>query len=471
MNFRTTLILIFLLAIVAGYIAWDRLRPPAPASVQSSATSLLGLPEDQVRGFSITSDSKPPVSVLLTDAKRWVVTAPIEAIADVTATESFARQVLAFQSAGEVSEAQRAAFIPATTLTLVLTKGRNGELAVAKPNAVGDSIARVTLDNRVRWSLVGSDVLPAITQGPDTFQQSRFVTVQPDDIGLVTLDTGTEWIRLTKDPDGWGLDFGPTPAPPLSANIPRGQFRADPAAVRELLAALTSARAETLLPVPPPGAFALPQLTIQYTQFGATTQPLAGIPGYRILRFGRFEDARRERVIASSDTPPIGGYVPVATLNTLLKSPLDLRDKLVLRLAAADIQSIAIEREGVPPQTLTRSGDTWKLGTTPADPDKVAKLLAELESLRATRFLPPSPVVPDTPLTLRISTASGESVLYVGKDLLRTRDLTFESPTDLFDLVQSLLSAASPPATPPAAPPATPPAAPQPPSTPPTLPP
>lgn len=465
MNFRTTLILIILLAIVGGYIAWDRTRAVSPAapSVAPTPTPIIGLPEDQLRGFSIASESKPPVSVLFTDAKRWVLTTPTEALADAQAVESFARQLLALQSIGEVSDALRSAFTPSTTITLILTKGRNGELALAKPNAVGDAVARITVDNRVRWALVGPDTLTTFTQGPDAFRQSRYVTVKPDDIGLVTLDNGSQWVRLTKDEDGWGLDFGPVPPPPLLAEIPRGTHRADPAAVRELLAALTSVRAETVLPAPPSGAFTLPQLTITYTQFGATTQPLSGIPGVRTLRFGRFEDARRERLIAAADEPPISGYVPIASFNSLQKSPLDLRDKQVLRLAAADIRSIAFDQGGGPGPTLTRTVDTWSLGTTPADPDKVTKLLAELESLRATRFLPPSPVVPDTPLTLRISTASGESVLYVGKDLLRTRDLTFESPTDLFDLVQSLLSATTPPATPPATP--------QPPSTPPTLPP
>ncbi|MFN4242897.1 MAG: DUF4340 domain-containing protein [Tepidisphaerales bacterium] len=469
MNFRTTAILAVLVLLIGGYLLFELLRPPAPRSAEGDAAGALvfNLQKFEFRGLTIRPREGPEVILRLNDQDQWELDDPPVPVSN-TAITDYVTKIMTLRSSGPAPEPLRERFEPAVTLRISILGGRMAELAVAAPNPVGDTVARVNLDNRVRWLLVPRDTAEQLNRRADDFRENRLVIVPADDIGTVTLQYADRWLRLTRDHDGWGFDFGPGIAPALGSVIPPGPHRAESFVVSDLTRSLTGLRAAAF----PRGVglddgFDAPQLVIRYTRFDAR-QEVSGIPGEREVRFGRFEDVRRERVLALSDVPPVRALVSSAAFNGVQVTPQRLRDRRVFpNLDPSALSGITIVRDGNTVELSRQSGEAaagWTVrsgqGREPmqADADKVSKLLGELTSLRAIRYLTEAP--PAEAVRVTVQANERTFTLHVGRERLFLEDervwgdadasaeadvsgrwgpaggWVFESPTDLFELLQ-----------------------------------
>lgn len=466
MNFRTTVVLGVLVVLIGGYLVLDMLRPPRGASANPDApgVTVFNLQKFEFRGLTIRPAEGPEVVLRLNDADQWELDDP-PVPAGNTAITDYVTRLMTLRSSGPAPEALRENFRPAVTVRISILGGKSAELAVAAPNAVGDTVARVSMDNRIRWLLVPRDTPEQLLRRGDDFRENRLVAVAADDIGTVTWQYPDRWLRLTRDADGWGFDFGPGVAPPLGSSIPPGTHRAESFVVSDVTRSLAGLRAAAF----PRGVglddgFDAPQLVIRYTRFDARSE-VGGVPGEREVRFGRFEDARRERVLALADVPQVRALVSASSLSALQLTPQRLRDRRVLQgLEAAAVETLKIERPDgtllISRQPKAGGGEAtaggWLVNNEPADAQKVDKLVGEVVSLRAIRFV--AGKVPEDAVPLTVQAGERQLTLRVGRERIWLEDprvwgesssggdesddgwlpaggWLFESPTDLNELV------------------------------------
>lgn len=458
MKFRTTLILVALLAVVGVYLVWDLTRAPTPrdpgAAGAGGAGLVLNLQKFEFRGISVRPADGPRVDLRINDDDQWELADP-PVPAGTTAIADYVTRLMTLRSSGAAPAALQQGFTPAVTVSINILGGRLAELAVARPNAIGDTVARLTLDGRTRWLLVPRDTSEALIRDANGFRESRLVAVPSEEVGLVTLQYPDRWIRVTRDAEGWGFDFGEGTASPLTPVIARGGHRAEGFVVTDLVRSLTSLRAAAF-PAGPglEDGFDRPQLVVRYTRFDATSE-VGGIPGEREVRFGRYEDSRRERVLALSDNPPVRALVTAASFSALQLTPERLRDRRVfLGLSAGEITGLTLVRGEVRVE-LTRGKDAdgnelpWQVNGEPADASKVGELLEEIASLRATRY--GAEPLEGEAWEVTVRAGEREWTLRVTGERLELVESggavwRFESPTDLPQLLAGDLRTGSQPA-------------------------
>jgi hypothetical protein len=469
MNFKNTLILIALLVVVGGYVIYDRLTssPVSSADAKPKTEKLITLTEPEITGVTLESPATAAggkVSFAKPDPTRWEVTAPFKGPADFGAVSMLVSSLIGAESKGDADPSAVAAFRADATVTLSTATGQRTIIGISAPNGVGESIARVETGGKIRNVIVPGDLVSNLKKSPSSFRDLRLVTVDSSAIQSVTLATPKETIALVKDGEGWKM------LSPIQA-------RADDAAVNELLSTISFARASEFLDNAPAGAFDAPQLVVTYFTVApssdATTAPTSRPTTEHVIRFGRFEDLRQQKVLVASESGT--ATVPVATLTSLKKTPQELRDKRVVDLRPADIAKVQIlnlteaatrpnlavtlSRKNPPslpstePSTQPSSqpsaphapDSTWMLDGKPADAEKVDTFLETFHPLRTTKFLAgPLATQPATPWMVTLTTFSGASYsFFVGDTTCKFTSDIFEPPADL--LAQLKASFVKPP--------------------------
>ena len=104
MNFKTTLILLVLLVLVGGYVAYDRLGGHDKDTTETSADSKklfdVKNPED-VNSLTIRSADGSEIVLTKVDTK-WRMTKPVDAAAEGWQVDGLVRDLLALESHGTV---------------------------------------------------------------------------------------------------------------------------------------------------------------------------------------------------------------------------------------------------------------------------------------------------------------------------------------------------------------------------------
>jgi hypothetical protein len=483
MNFKTTIILAVLLLFLGGYLVYDQMNgPAAPAGKQKNSdvdrepVKLFSQPTDVATSLEIEKAGEGKVSLLKDPSGiGWRLTAPVTASADTMAVTSVLSRLTAADSRGTPAGELQSSFKPDLTVSFARPGEPVTTLAIASPNALGESVAQLSGGSagRTTWHLVSSELLDSLRKKVEDLRDTRLVTLPQSDIRMITLESpagsggagGGGWVRLLRDPGsgaeasaGWTIESGTGAAPPMTGNEKPGALRADDAAVSDLLYSLTSLKASAYprgVPVPSTQSSASSTpglLTVTYSVSGATTQPVGFTPRTYTLRFLGWEDVRKDRALVLSDAMPDAvAAVTQYSYSQLKKTALDLRDKRVLDIRPSDVKQIEIintteaaTRPDIKPIILTAEADPstastsapaeprWQVNGEKADAGKVALLLESLRPLRATRFLSgPAATQPTTPYLLRLTTPTGTTELHVGDSAARFGDLTFELSSDL----------------------------------------
>lgn len=463
MNFKTTLILLALLAIVGVVIVMDRVRstdaPVAEKRDPSEPKALVKVSDFDVTKIEISGDRVPAFAIEKQrggEGDTWVISGAASGPADPAVVSNHIRRVTSLTGKDEPAKEAQAAFKPALTVNLGTASGKPATVAVSGPNAVGEAVAKIDQDGKTTWSIVPGETAEQLGKLAATFRDPRLVLAKQADISDVWLDHGDTSLHLIKDiaSGDWQIHNG-TYAPGV---------KADRVAIDDLLRSIAGLRSESAVTGKPEGAFKFPQLTIRYATVAPTTQPTTQPTrkeGFQGIRFGRYEDARKERLFAtrfSSASLDDSEIVTVraSVLSSMTKSQLDLRDKQVLELQPDTITQIQVVNPTLAttrPETaltLTRELPTpattqpaeapapaWKVNQATAEDAKVTALLNALTPLRASRFLSgegASLVV--TPWVVRIHTTKGIHEFLVGNQAVKFGDLTFVPETELLPLLE-----------------------------------
>jgi hypothetical protein len=455
MNFKTTIILLVILAVVGAFFAYDRFAGHDKETVETaSATNKLFDVKDKDDVNSVTIKSQDGSEIVLAKVdNKWRMTKPVEAAAESWQVDSLVRDLVGLESKATVDPAGKGLDKPKFHIEISAKGGKLLKFDVGDKNALGDLYVRV--EGKKDADVVSADVYDRLSKPASELRDKQLVTVPSTDVKQLTIDTEGQKLVLQKHGTNWEL-------------VEPKKLPVDETVATDLVGAVTGLRASDWIAKDSPdiakAQFDKPLMTVSFTTAAPATQPSATAPTsqpkWETIVFGQYDDIRHQKVYARlADTGAV--VKTMATpIDTLTKKPIELRDKKVLDIPTEQVSKLSIvtdipavtgpaakpakkttvdiERRkqvaeaGKPatqPTTRTVAAatthpatqptssqaakeppSTWELLTDPkgdADDPGVNSLLADLHPLRATKYFESTPATkPTANYVVRVTTTA-----------------------------------------------------------------
>jgi hypothetical protein len=436
MNFKTTIVLIVILAIVGVAVYLSSGESSAPKE-EAKQAKLLDVSATDINKIRITPTTGPAIALERATGTQWRMTSPTTAPADEFAAQGVADALAALQSRAEIDP--KGADAAATGLENPVFKieadtkdGKTIKLAVGNHSGAGDGLY-VRKEGDAKANIVAPDLFEQINKEPATFRSTQIVETKTPEVKGIDIAKGAGTISLTKEGNGWTMT-APQSMP------------ADETEVSDLLFAVTGLRAAEFVDENGSNASKYqldhPQVTVTLhsqpvspttTSTAPTTQLVA-----TVIKVGRYQDLTKKNVFAEIDNGPIVA-VPASIVASLDKEPIELRDKKVVTIPPAQVTKVTIDQNLIattqptsrhatkkqvviahaPPEPATTQATTgpattqasttqssraekkpeWKLvAPQPGDADdmKVTGLLDSFDPLKADKFVEAPATKPTT---------------------------------------------------------------------------
>lgn len=355
MNFKTTIFLIALLIIAGITVYFVHQQPPAPTEPPSTTKNLVTISQDDVKTITVTPADGTPLT-LEHDGPNWKITKPVQAKADTFSAGDLVREMCELQSHAQVSsDVATGVDYPFYRVEMLTKDGKTTKLSFGNKSDVGDNLyVRVNAEPKVE--VVSADVQTYLDKTVNDYRDMNLVTATTDTVQRITIKSPANSLELSRDGGKWEI------AQPQ-------HWPTESSAMDDLLSTLTSLRAATFVDHPLPPAmyqFNRPQLVVSFwtTSSGssATTQPTE-----KTIVFGGYDDVRKQNVFAQVD----GQVVKIAASNmdSLNKSPLDLRDKNLVDIDPAKVTQVILQRN-LPAATQPTSRPASKVDLVMVHPAK-----------------------------------------------------------------------------------------------------
>ncbi len=450
MNFKTTILLVVLLALVGGYLFVT--RDKGEAETKTEEHSLVDVKKDDVSKVVITpadgkqivlekSAAKPVTKTMMnaTGGADWRLTQPVNALADAAEVTGLLDAVIGLKSAAQTTAGGTGLDKPQFKVEMTAGGKATTLLVGKKLGATGGLYVKV--DGKDKAEVVPSDLLTKLDRPASAYRQNKLVEAATSDMQQLqlTLKDGST-ITLAKR----GIDWEIT----SPAKIP-----AESSAVSDILFGITALKATEWVE-DPSDAVGLnkPSAVVSFSTQAATTQPttaaaVATGPAWTTLKFGDFDGWEKKNLyVQLGDTQQIA-KVTANSIEKFQPTTLDLRDKRAADVTPANVSRISIvsnvaattqpttrpeskteiviERKKAPatlpttapavattgPTTVAATGPAtapatqavstqpalppskWELkagGSGDAEELKVTQLLDALHPLRATKYLDPA---------------------------------------------------------------------------------
>ncbi|MBI3780443.1 MAG: DUF4340 domain-containing protein [candidate division NC10 bacterium] len=365
MRWRSLGVLALLLAVAAGaYYALE-----AKGKKSEDAKQLFQADEKDIEKISIKRGEEH--IVMTREGTGWRLTEPVQAKAETSEITSLLQTLLSAKEERTIDEQPKSLGEyglehPTIQITvgfksakpplvlLVGDKNPNGFSAYAKR---GDQLAVFLVADTVRTRL---------DRKASDFRDKRLLVLEPDKVKQVDLVSAGRSISLSNaGAEKWEL------TQPIKA-------KADAAAVRQLLWSIKDARVR------------------EFLASGTDAKRRYGLDHPDLTIAVKEGDASKRLLLKKAPEPNVGLYAMadpgegiVTTESRLLtdlsKSPLDLRNRSLLRFETTDVKGVQLRRAGQS-LTLTKEKDVWKV-TAPIQADAQAgKVYESLYSLKELRY-------------------------------------------------------------------------------------
>ncbi len=369
MRWRSIGLLALLLAGVAG--AYYGLE--AKGKKSDDATRLFRADEKDIGRISIKKSGGQVV--LEREGDRWRLIQPVQAKADSSEMASLLQTILAAKQERTIDEqGKNLGEYGLEKPTIQLTLSVKGDkpplvLLLGDKNPNGFSVYAKRGDQPA-VSLVAESLRARLDRKAADFRDKTLLALEPDKVKQVELVRKGQSITVSNaGADKWEL------TQPFRA-------RADAGAIRQVLWSIKGARIRDFLAS---GAdakrrygFDQPDMTVALNEAGTSKRLL--LKKALDPKVGLYAMAEPGEGVVTTDA---------RLLADLSKSPLDLRDRSLLRFETRDVRAIKVVKGGQS-VTVAREGDLWKL-TSPIKADaqagKVYDLLYALKELRYTELV------------------------------------------------------------------------------------
>ena len=332
----------------------------------------------------------------------WHLTAPIKGEADASSTEAFVKTLLSAKAThcygGEeakgVSDSDTGLSKPAATLTLKGANGRTAVLNFGLKTPKGDGYFAQVKDSKnllVFAQFYVDDNVAA--KKLNDLRDKTLLAFSSADVKSLTLKYPTQTLKLTKNGANWELESGAQ------------KLAADSATVDGIVSAVSSARIDKFVESQPKSLveFGLDKPRIEVTlglakgEVGVLVGASKAEPSATPPSNPNQPPQNTEKLYLQRKGETEVLQVAASLYDSLLKTPKDLRDKVVLAVNTAnatkltytvDGKQVAFEKAATPGAKDTTP--VWQLKqplALPADASKVQGILSNLRSLQAADFV------------------------------------------------------------------------------------
>ena len=335
MNFKTTILLLVLLAVVGGYFAFEHYKgqnAPPPAQTTSK---LLDVDSNNVKQVSITQPDGKKIA-LEKSGSQWRLTGPVNAPADSFAVDELLRQVTSLTPRGQLPADQKTSVgldHPNYVIQLATADGKTHTISVGDKSQISDAMY-VLVDDRSAPDIVSSSAYDQFGKDADSYRSKKLVDVNTDQIQQVAIIQNGKTLKFQKQGTSWVIT--------QPAEMP-----ADSNEVSNLLFAITDLNANDFVSKPgPPASYGLahPVMSVWFSTVSPTSQPAtapATEPAGTTIDFGRFDSVLQKNVYAYVNNGPIV-TVSTTSQNSFNKTALDLRDRKVVDIDPAQVESFTL---------------------------------------------------------------------------------------------------------------------------------
>jgi hypothetical protein len=422
MNFRTTLILGVTLLVVACVVFFTGNNDDKKdkADIKSKLVDLE--PGDVTKVVITPAQGQRTVFVRSEGATGdWRLAEPLSARAETFEVTDLVRKLTELQSRGQVQADQRASTgldAPAFKIELTAKGGKSANISFGKSSPVADTVYVQVAGKGQPEIVTGGGLYEKLDRPASEYRSKRLVDVATTEVKQIAVERpGEPTLRLEKRGEKWQV-VEPSPMP------------GDSGEVSNLVSAVTSMNAADFVTSGPGAAPASPALyglvNPQMTVWISTTAPQAPTtgpstapsspttgpttrPARTVLRFGRYDDLRKQNVyvaVADSSAGAASGSdliakVAARSMESLHKKPLDLRDREVVKIDPEKVSEFIL---------TTHRPSTTQPTTKPAE-DKELHIARRKEAVAMGPAAPtssPGPTTgPATRPTTQVASAAG----------------------------------------------------------------
>ncbi len=439
MNFKTTSILLLLLAAVGIYAFLTRDGGQPASTERLTNKKLLSITSADVQSMTITTADGKGVTFERVGT-NWKIIQPLTGAAESGVVQALVTDLANLESlsSNDVSDGmglKQPRFV-------VLLKSKDGKetiLNIGDKSGIGDRLY-VQLKGNQKADVVASGIEEQLDKPLDDFRQKKLISLGMPEVKYVAINSPTGKLELVKSGEKWSVT-SPMPMP------------ADGMTVSDLIMDATSLNAAEFVD----GDVASPlfgltdgvSTVISLSTTGASTQP-ATQPAPVKIAIGR-ADILGKTLFATVVGSNVIVKVPKSSLAFLEKKPLDYRDKQVVDIEPKSVNKlkVSIDRPATtrpttkpaekrttivsrrpPPATMPATTQpstmpapsVWIAAGNAADASDTAveAILSSLHPLRAEKFVESAPTS-GTTITFTLETGGG-GVWAMGKTELQIID-------------------------------------------------
>jgi hypothetical protein len=350
MNFRTTIILLVLLAAGGVFVfvanKHASTTDTAPTSFDAKGKKLFDQKADDITKLAIhPSDAGAKTVVLSKQDGNWKLVQPVAWGADSFEARNLVDSIVDLRSQGGVdldsaNLSSTGLDHPRFTIEATDTTGKTTKLDVGNRSALGNDLYVKVGDDKSGQLVSGGSLADKLDKGldklADSLRDKQLVKVSSSTAKMLEVTHKDQKLSLVKEGEDWKI-VAPRQAP------------ADSSAVSDLLFAVTDLKADSYVDPTSPEVsdadFEHPKATIFLSASAPATQPAATQPAGTTITFGQFASVDRDKIYVKLSDPPIIARAAM-TQSSLERitgaSSLTLRDKKVLDIDPANVTSITL---------------------------------------------------------------------------------------------------------------------------------
>ena len=348
MNFKTTLVLIVLLA-VAAVALFVTNKKGDTESADTTTTGgegkkLIDVPSDKVTKVTVAPSIGEKFTLEKTGAD-WRLTEPVSAPAESFAVDSLVRAVTDARSRGAIEGADATSGAtglssPSYRVDLV-ADGKTHTINVGAKSSVGGNVY-VSLGDGKEAYIVPVSLAEQLEKPLSDYRKTQLVDVASNQVKqLVVSDKdGKVTVRAQKQGEDWHL-------------VEPAKMPAEKSAIDDMIFAATGLRAVEFVSEnvadAPKYQLNKPQLTVALSTEAPATQPAtqpatapttAPASGKTIV-FGRHDDVLKKNVYAMVAGTPSIAKVAATAIESFNKKPLELRDKRAVNIDPEQVSKLS----------------------------------------------------------------------------------------------------------------------------------
>ncbi len=335
MNFKTTILLIVILAGIGGYLWFTRTPETTESSKTQETKKLIDVKPEDVQKVSIIPGSGKAV-VLERSGTDWKLTEPMQAPAETFEVDDLVRDLVGIQSNGQVGADKKASLgldHPSYTIEITSKAGKTFKYAVGDKPQIGDTLA-ILLDGQSKPDVINASLYTKLEKKPDTYRRKSLLTLATDQVKQLAVIHKNKTVALEKTGSDWQII------------VPK-KMPADSSAVSDLLFGISGLNAKTFPDglTPEDAGLVKPKVIIDFSREAPATQPTSGpatrTPGTQV-KLGGYADVTKTDIYVQVDNGPIA-TVAASILDTFNKTPLDLREKKVIDLDPDRVENFGVQ--------------------------------------------------------------------------------------------------------------------------------